>query len=57
MTEPISASARLVNSSSYCPDEIAAHIRACIDDGSWTPRVVDLPYYDEPICPITRAAA
>jgi len=37
-------------------DEIAAHIRACIDDGSWTPRVVDLPYYDEPVCPITRAA-
>ncbi|HEX9771473.1 MAG TPA: polysaccharide deacetylase [Kiloniellales bacterium] len=28
--------------------EIAAHARACMDDGSWTPRVDKLPYYDKP---------
>ncbi len=30
-------------------EEIAGHIQSCINDGSWTPRVDDLPYYDEPI--------
>jgi hypothetical protein len=30
-------------------EEIALHIQACIDDGSWTPRVDNLPYYDRPI--------
>ena len=29
--------------------EIADHVQACIDDGSWNPRVDDLPYYDAPI--------
>jgi peptidoglycan/xylan/chitin deacetylase (PgdA/CDA1 family) len=29
--------------------EIATHVRACIDDGSWTPRRVPMPYYDEPV--------
>tara|TARA_B100000676_G_scaffold172723_1_gene169774 strand:+ start:152 stop:1057 length:906 start_codon:yes stop_codon:yes gene_type:complete len=30
-------------------EEITAHIQKCIDDGSWTPRIDRLPYYDEPI--------
>lgn len=30
-------------------DEIAAHIRKLIDDGRWSPRVDDLPYYPGPI--------
>ena len=30
-------------------EEIAAHVQACIDDGSWSPRVDNLPYYDGPI--------
>jgi len=30
-------------------EEIANHVQACIDNGSWTPRVDDLPYYDGPI--------
>lgn len=29
-------------------EEIAAHARACIDDGSWTPRIDRVPYYDAP---------
>ena len=32
------------------------HIAVHLDDGSWTPRVEDLPDYDEPICPIPRGA-
>ena len=27
-------------------DEIARHVRQCIDDGSWKPRVEQMPYYD-----------
>ena len=27
-------------------DEIARHVRTCIDDGSWKPRVEQMPYYD-----------
>ena len=31
-------------------EEIARHVRTCIDDGSWQPRVVEMPYYGgEPI--------
>jgi peptidoglycan/xylan/chitin deacetylase (PgdA/CDA1 family) len=30
-------------------DEIAAHMRGLIDDGSWTPRIDNLPYYPGPI--------
>ena len=30
-------------------EEIAGHVQSCINDGSWTPRVDNLPYYDEPI--------
>ena len=34
-------------------EEIARHVRACIDDGSWQPRVVEMPYYGgEPIAEI-----
>lgn len=28
-------------------EDIAAHVNACIDNGTWTPRVDDLPYYTE----------
>ena len=27
-------------------EEIARHVRQCIDDGSWQPRVAKMPYYD-----------
>ena len=27
-------------------EEIARHVRSAIDDGSYSPRVDDLPYYD-----------
>ena len=27
-------------------EEITAHVRACIDDGSWRPRVEKMPYYE-----------
>jgi peptidoglycan/xylan/chitin deacetylase (PgdA/CDA1 family) len=30
-------------------ENIAEHVQKCIDDGSWTPRVDNLPYYDGPI--------
>ena len=30
-------------------EEIAAHVNSCIDNGIWTPRVDELPYYDAPI--------
>jgi peptidoglycan-N-acetylglucosamine deacetylase len=30
-------------------EEIAVHMQTCIDDGSWMPRVDNLPYYDGPI--------
>jgi len=30
-------------------EEIALHVRKCIDDGSYTPRVDHLPYYDKPV--------
>jgi hypothetical protein len=36
-------------------EDIAAHVRSCIDDGSYTPRVDELPYYTEPVCPILVA--
>lgn len=29
-------------------EEIAAHVRACIDDGRWAPRVVEQPFWREP---------
>jgi hypothetical protein len=28
-------------------EEIAAHVKKCIDDGSYTPRIDNLPYYAE----------
>lgn len=36
-------------------EDIAAHVRTCIDDGSYTPRVDNLPYYTEPVYPIPVA--
>ena len=36
--------------------EIANHVQACIDDGSWKPRVDELPYYDAPIAELTDRA-
>lgn len=30
-------------------EEIAKHVQKCIDDGTWTPRIDKLPYYDAPI--------
>ena len=30
-------------------EEIAVHVQKCIDDGSWEPRMGELPYYDGPI--------
>lgn len=32
-------------------EEIARHARACIDDGTWQPRVDRLPYYDREVTP------
>jgi peptidoglycan-N-acetylglucosamine deacetylase len=29
--------------------EISSHVRSCIRDGSWSPRVDNFPYYDAPI--------
>ena len=30
-------------------EEIASHVRACIDNGTWQPRIDNLPYYNEPV--------
>ena len=38
-------------------EEIALHVQACIDDGSWTPRVDQLPYYDGLVPELERLAA
>lgn len=35
-------------------DEIAAHARRCIENGSWSPRIDRLPYYDAPIAGVPR---
>ena len=37
-------------------EEIANHVQVCIDDGSWKPRVDELPYYDAPIAELTDRA-
>jgi peptidoglycan/xylan/chitin deacetylase (PgdA/CDA1 family) len=37
--------------------EIAAHARACMAAGTWSPRVTDLPYPPGPIPELTRRAA
>jgi peptidoglycan-N-acetylglucosamine deacetylase len=29
-------------------DQIARHVRACVDDGTYQPRIVTLPYYESP---------
>jgi hypothetical protein len=33
---------------------IAQHVRDCVDNGSYTPRVDELPYYDKAITPLVR---
>jgi hypothetical protein len=30
-------------------EDIAAHVRRCVDDGSYEPRVDHLPYYSAPV--------
>ena len=30
-------------------EEIAKHVQSCIDDGTWTPRVDKMPYYESRI--------
>jgi peptidoglycan-N-acetylglucosamine deacetylase len=30
-------------------EEIANHVQTCIDNGTWSPKVEELPYYDRPI--------
>ena len=39
-------------------EEIAMHVEKCIDDGSWTPRIDNLPYYEGtiPELPVDQAA-
>jgi hypothetical protein len=34
-------------------EDIAAHVRHCIEDGSYKPRVDHLPYYGAPVA-VTR---
>lgn len=34
-------------------EEIASHVQCCVDDGSWTPRVDELPYYDSPVAELS----
>lgn len=38
-------------------ENIAVHVQKCIDDGSWTPRVDKLPYYDGLVPELATAAA
>lgn len=37
-------------------EQIARHVRECIDDGSYQPRVDDLPYYRERVTVVPRGA-
>jgi peptidoglycan/xylan/chitin deacetylase (PgdA/CDA1 family) len=36
-------------------EAIATHVRKCIADGTWKPRMVEMPYYTEPIAEIVEA--
>jgi len=38
-------------------EDIARHVQKCIDDGSWQPRVDDLPYYEGLIPELAAEAA
>ena len=38
-------------------EQIARHVRKLIDDGTWQPRIDDLPYYEGPIPELGHAAA
>jgi hypothetical protein len=37
-------------------EDIAAHVQRVIADGTWTPRIDRLPYYDGPIPELGLAA-
>jgi peptidoglycan/xylan/chitin deacetylase (PgdA/CDA1 family) len=37
-------------------EDIAAHVRASMDDGSYVPRIDQLPYYPEAVTPLLRPA-
>jgi hypothetical protein len=36
-------------------DQIARHVRACVDGGTFKPRTVSLPYYDSPPVEFARS--
>jgi peptidoglycan-N-acetylglucosamine deacetylase len=35
-------------------DEVAAHARKCLSDGTWQPRIDQLPFYDAPLDEVPR---
>ena len=35
-------------------EEIASHVRKCVADGTWTPRIDKLPFYKSPISAVDR---
>jgi peptidoglycan/xylan/chitin deacetylase (PgdA/CDA1 family) len=35
-------------------EDIARHVQECRANGSWSPRVDDLPYYARPVCPVKK---
>ena len=35
-------------------EEIALHVKQCIEDGSYQPRTVPMPYYEGPIPELTE---
>jgi hypothetical protein len=44
-----------VCSSDLTLEEISAHVRKVVADGSWSPRTDRLPYYNEPILELGEA--
>jgi hypothetical protein len=38
-------------------DEITAHVRRVVADGTWTPRVDRLPYYDRPLAGVPMGSS
>lgn len=38
-------------------EEIARHVRRCVDDGTYEPRVDNLPYYEAPVSALGQLAA
>jgi hypothetical protein len=35
-------------------EDIARHVQQCRANGTWQPRVDDLPYYGKPVCPVPK---